>query len=63
MTPTAAKPRARKRPQPPATQRPAPAAKSNGRAPKADSNGDKAGKGGRRLADAFEAVSVMPVLA
>ncbi len=64
MSQVATKSRARKRSQPAAKAAPAPKEKTNGRAAKRASNAEKqVGKGGRRLADAFEAVSVMPVLA
>jgi putative nucleotidyltransferase with HDIG domain len=64
LSPLATKPPARKRSQRTAKATRAPKEKTNGRPAKTASNAEKqVGKGGRRLADAFEAVSVMPVLA
>jgi putative nucleotidyltransferase with HDIG domain len=64
LSQVATKPRARKRSQRAAKPSRAAAKKANGRPPKPGSSAEKqVGKGGRRLADAFDAVSVMPVLA
>jgi putative nucleotidyltransferase with HDIG domain len=64
LSQVATKTRARRRTRSAAKQTRAPAEKSNGRGPKGAPDAEKqVGKGGRRLADAFEAVSVMPVLA